>query len=148
MVFYAVKLLNYFPVKGRISEIYGPKAIMSGEALDLKKFSLLSDRTVKFTRNTSLVIASSAGLWGLYLLAPAEIHRADNNSLPLTRAAPSRAATGTLFPCLLLSQTELIFSVVTNLHKPRSPTVLAILLATTMRFMMTHPTTLRISPAR
>ncbi len=40
MVFYAVKLLNYFPVKGGISEVYGPKAIMSGEVLDFKKFSL------------------------------------------------------------------------------------------------------------
>jgi hypothetical protein len=36
-VFYAVKLINYFPVKGGVSEIYGPKAIMSGEVLDLKK---------------------------------------------------------------------------------------------------------------
>jgi hypothetical protein len=40
MVFHTVKLLNYFPVKGGISEIYGPKAIMSGEALDFNKFSL------------------------------------------------------------------------------------------------------------
>ena len=40
MVFYAVKLLNYFPVKGGVSEIYGPKAIMSGEVLDFKKISL------------------------------------------------------------------------------------------------------------
>ena len=34
MVFYAVKLLNYFPVKGGVSERYGPKAVMSGEVLD------------------------------------------------------------------------------------------------------------------
>jgi hypothetical protein len=40
MVFYVVKLLNYFPVKGGVSEIYGPKAIMSGEVLDFNKFSL------------------------------------------------------------------------------------------------------------
>ena len=40
MVFYLVKLLNYFPVKGGVSEIYGPKAIMSGKVLDLKKKSL------------------------------------------------------------------------------------------------------------
>jgi hypothetical protein len=40
MVFYAVKLLNYFPVKGGVSEIYSPKAIMSGEVLDFKKISL------------------------------------------------------------------------------------------------------------
>jgi hypothetical protein len=40
MVFYAVKLLNYFPVKGGVSEIYGPKAIMSGKVLDFTKFSL------------------------------------------------------------------------------------------------------------
>ncbi len=40
MVFYAVKLLNYFPVKGGVSEIYGPKALMSGEVLDFKKISL------------------------------------------------------------------------------------------------------------
>jgi hypothetical protein len=40
MFFYAVKLLNYFPVKGGVSEIYGPKAIMSGKVLDFKKISL------------------------------------------------------------------------------------------------------------
>ncbi len=39
MVFYAVNLLNYFPMKGGVSEIYGPKAIMSGEVLDFTKFS-------------------------------------------------------------------------------------------------------------
>ncbi len=43
MVFYAVKLLNYFLVKGGVSEVYGPKAIMSGEVLDFKKFSLPFD---------------------------------------------------------------------------------------------------------
>ncbi len=37
MVFYAVKLLNYFLAKGGVSEIYGPKTIMSGKVLDLKK---------------------------------------------------------------------------------------------------------------
>ncbi len=40
MVFYAVKLLNYFPAKGGVSEIYSPKTIMSGEIIDFKKFSL------------------------------------------------------------------------------------------------------------
>ena len=40
MVFYAVKFLNYFPVKGGVSEIYGPKAIMSSEVPDFIKFSL------------------------------------------------------------------------------------------------------------
>ena len=40
MVFYAVKLLNNFPVKGGVSDVYGPKAIMSGEVIEIKKFSL------------------------------------------------------------------------------------------------------------
>ncbi len=40
MVFYAVKLLNYFLAKGGVSEIYGPKTIMSGKIIDFKKFSL------------------------------------------------------------------------------------------------------------
>jgi hypothetical protein len=40
MVFYAVKLLNYFPAKGGVSEIYGPKTIMSDKIIDFKKFSL------------------------------------------------------------------------------------------------------------
>jgi hypothetical protein len=40
MVFYAVKLLNYFLAKGGVSEIYGPKTIMSGEIINFKKFSL------------------------------------------------------------------------------------------------------------
>jgi hypothetical protein len=80
MVFYAVKLLNYFPVKGGISETYGPKAIMSGEALNFKKISLPFG-SVRSTRNTSLVTASPARLWGLYLLVPAGTHRAGNNFL-------------------------------------------------------------------
>ncbi len=40
MVFYAVKLLNYFPEKRGVSEIYGPNSIMSGKIIDFKKFSL------------------------------------------------------------------------------------------------------------
>jgi hypothetical protein len=40
MVFYAVKLLNYFLAKGGVSEIYGPKTIMPGEIIDFKKVSL------------------------------------------------------------------------------------------------------------
>ncbi len=40
MVFYVVKLLNYFPAKGGVSDIYGPKTIMSGKIIDFKKFSL------------------------------------------------------------------------------------------------------------
>jgi hypothetical protein len=37
IVFIAVKLLNYFPTKGGISETLSPKTIMSGEQLDYKK---------------------------------------------------------------------------------------------------------------
>ncbi len=40
MVFYAVKLVNFFLAKGGVSDIYGPKTIMSGEIIDFKKFSL------------------------------------------------------------------------------------------------------------
>jgi hypothetical protein len=40
MVFYAVKLLNYFPAKGGVSKIYSPKTIMSGKIINFKKFSL------------------------------------------------------------------------------------------------------------
>jgi hypothetical protein len=40
LVFYGVKLLNYFPAKGGVSEIYSPKTIMSGKIIDFKKFSL------------------------------------------------------------------------------------------------------------
>ncbi len=40
MVFYAVKLLNYFLAKGSVSEIYSPKTIMSGNIIDFKKNSL------------------------------------------------------------------------------------------------------------
>jgi hypothetical protein len=40
MVFYLVKLLNYFPAKGGVSEIYGPKTIMSGKIINFKKFPL------------------------------------------------------------------------------------------------------------
>jgi len=40
MVFFVVKLLNYFPVKGGVSETYSPKAIMSGEVIQFKQYSL------------------------------------------------------------------------------------------------------------
>ena len=37
IVFYMVKMLNFFPTKGGISETLSPKMIMSGEMLDYKK---------------------------------------------------------------------------------------------------------------
>jgi hypothetical protein len=40
MVFYAVKLLNYFPAKEGLSQIYSPKNFMSGKIINFKKFSL------------------------------------------------------------------------------------------------------------
>ena len=40
MVFFVVKLLNYFPVKGGVSDQYSPKAIMSGEVIQFKQYSL------------------------------------------------------------------------------------------------------------
>ena len=36
-MFYAVKILNYLPTKGGISDTIIPKTIMSGETLDYKK---------------------------------------------------------------------------------------------------------------
>ena len=47
MVFYVVKLLNYFPEKGGVSEIYGPKTIMSGKIINFKKFLFPSEPTVR-----------------------------------------------------------------------------------------------------
>jgi hypothetical protein len=40
MIFFAVKLLNYFPVKGGVSEHYSPKAIMSGGQIHYKYYSM------------------------------------------------------------------------------------------------------------
>ena len=40
MVFFVVKLLNYFPDKGGISDQYSPKAIMSGEQITYRHYSL------------------------------------------------------------------------------------------------------------
>jgi hypothetical protein len=37
IVFNAVKMLNFFPTKGGISNTLSPKTIMSGETLDYKK---------------------------------------------------------------------------------------------------------------
>jgi len=37
IVFNVVKLLNFFPTKGGVSETHSPKTIMSGETLDYKK---------------------------------------------------------------------------------------------------------------
>jgi hypothetical protein len=40
MVFFVVKMLNYFPAKGGISTQYSPKTIMSGHTLNYKQCSL------------------------------------------------------------------------------------------------------------
>jgi hypothetical protein len=40
MVFFVVKLLNIFPVKGGILDQYSPKAIMSGETINYKQYCL------------------------------------------------------------------------------------------------------------
>ena len=40
MVFFVVKLLNYFPAKGGVSAQYSPKTIMSGQTLNYKQCSL------------------------------------------------------------------------------------------------------------
>ena len=40
MVFFVVKLLNYFPAKGGVSDYHSPKTIMSGQMLNYKQCSL------------------------------------------------------------------------------------------------------------
>ena len=40
MIFYVVKLLNYFPAKGGVSDQYGPKAILAGEVIQYKYYSM------------------------------------------------------------------------------------------------------------
>ncbi len=40
MIFFVVKLLNYFPAKGGVSTQYSPKTIMSGQTLNYKQCSL------------------------------------------------------------------------------------------------------------
>ncbi|MGL6132320.1 MAG: hypothetical protein ACRCZ9_11980, partial [Fusobacteriaceae bacterium] len=40
MVFFVVKLLNYFPTTGGVSEVYSPKTIMSGEVINYKQYCL------------------------------------------------------------------------------------------------------------
>ena len=40
MVFYAVKLLNYFPLKGGVSDQYSPKAILAGEVVHFKYYAM------------------------------------------------------------------------------------------------------------
>jgi hypothetical protein len=37
MVFFVVKMLNYFPAKGGVSDYYSPKTIMSGQTLNYKQ---------------------------------------------------------------------------------------------------------------
>ncbi len=40
MVFFVVKLLNYFPAKGGVLDHHSPKAIMSGEVISYKQYSM------------------------------------------------------------------------------------------------------------
>ena len=58
MVFFVVKLLNYFPAKGGVSTHYSPKTNMSGQTLNNNSALYHSEHIVKFTRKTDLVIAS------------------------------------------------------------------------------------------
>ncbi len=85
MVFYAVKLLNYFLAKGGVSEIYGPKTIMSGEIIDFKKFSLpfgtyCQVHEEKLPQNSLVTGPLEQFHWGLVGMP-----RAGINFLPLTR---------------------------------------------------------------
>jgi hypothetical protein len=49
-----VKLLNFFPTKGGVSETFSPKTIMSGETLSYKKhLSLQIDSIARYTRRTT-----------------------------------------------------------------------------------------------
>jgi len=40
MVFFVVKMLNHFPVKGGVSALYSPKTILSGQTLNYKQCAL------------------------------------------------------------------------------------------------------------
>ena len=40
LVFYSVKLLNYFPVKGGVSDVFSPKAILAGEVIHFKYYTM------------------------------------------------------------------------------------------------------------
>ncbi len=85
MVFYAVKLLNYFPAKGGVSEIYGPKTIMSGKIIDFKKFSLpfgtyCQVHEEKLPQNSLADRTLGAISWG-----PSGNAQGGHNFLPLTR---------------------------------------------------------------
>jgi hypothetical protein len=40
MVFFVIKVLNFFPVKGGILDKYSPKAIMSGEIINCRQYYL------------------------------------------------------------------------------------------------------------
>ena len=87
MVFYAVKLLNYFPVRGDVSEVYGPKTIMSGEVLDFKKFSIPFGSYCNSTRRNSRTTA-----WSIVLLERSPwvqegMPRVGTDFLHLTRVA-------------------------------------------------------------
>jgi hypothetical protein len=84
-VFYAVKLLNYFPAKGGVSEIYDPKTIMSGKIIDFKKFSLpfgtyCQVHEEKLPQNSLADRTLGEFYWGI-----AGMPRAGINILPLTQ---------------------------------------------------------------
>ncbi len=103
MVFYAVKLLNYFPVRGDVSEVYGPKTIMSGEVLDFKKFSLPFGSYCSSTRRNSrttawLIVLSERSPW-----VQEGMPRVGTNFLHLTRVAWSLIGCGMWYPCQHLS---------------------------------------------
>jgi hypothetical protein len=84
MVFYAVKLLNYFPAKGGVSEIYGPKTIMSGEIIDFKKFSLHFGTYCQVHEEKLPQNSLAERTLGAISLGPSGNAQGGHNFLPLT----------------------------------------------------------------
>jgi hypothetical protein len=82
IVLNAVKMLNFFPMKGGISDTLSPKTIMSGETLDYKKHLSLQvgDYTVRCTRKIPHAIVKVQELRVPFHLDPVEISKEDTNS--------------------------------------------------------------------
>jgi hypothetical protein len=57
-VFFVVKMLNYFPAKGGISDYHSPKTIMSGQTLNHKQCFLPFGTSVGGTHSSQSVGAS------------------------------------------------------------------------------------------
>lgn len=86
MVFFVVKLLNYFPAKGGVLSQYSPKTIMSGERINYKHYCLPFGTYCQVHEEDSLHNSLAAQMQGAISLGPSTNKQGGQHFYTLTTA--------------------------------------------------------------